>query len=150
LEGISRQIAYKPVPEIDVEGAMRLLLSGLESMRAEPATGLVTLIDAIGEIGQSIAAIKMPEVSIDLDKAVKSLVSGLSKLKTEHKPVDLAPVVSAIKGVSMTVNMPPVATEPMTFTIERDTYGKMTRVIATPGAVTPTVTRELYTFLPEG
>lgn len=154
LDSIAWQIAQKPVPDVqvDVEGAMRLLLSGLEEMRAEPATGLLTLIDAIGEIGQAIAALKMPEVSIDLDKAVKSLVSGLAKLKSDPMPVDLSPVVKAIQGVTMTVNVPPapvaepVAQGPVTFTIERDSSGRMTRVIAVPGVVAAPVD-ELSSFL---
>lgn len=133
LDGIGWQIAQKPVPDlhVDVEGAMRLLLSGLEEMRAEPATGLLTLIDAIGEIGQAIAALKMPEVSIDLDKAVKSLVSGLAKLKTEHQPVDLTPVVRAIQGIKIPAPQASAA-QPMLFTIQRNDFGRITHVIAKP------------------
>ena len=141
LESIGRQIAYKPVPElhVDVEGAVSTLLSGLAELHTEPPAGLVTLIDALDAICQKIAAIQMPELSIDLDQAMKSLVAGLAKLKTEHKPVDLGPVIKAIQGVTMTVNVPapPVVEhkqEPIVFSIKRDSFGRISQVIATPQA----------------
>lgn len=154
LDSIAWQIAQKDIPQaqVDVEGAARLLLDGLEALHNEPQAGLVTLIDSLDAICQKIAAIQIPEVQIDLDKAVKSLVSGLAKLKTEYKPVDLSPVVKAIQGVTMTVNVPPapvaepVAQGPVTFTIERDSSGRMTRVIAVPGVVAAPVD-ELSSFL---
>jgi hypothetical protein len=94
------------------------------------------LIDALTAIREQIAAIEMPELKLDMEKAVKQLITGLSRLKTEHKPVDLAPVIKAIEGVTLTVNMPEVeAVEPCpyTFTIVRNDSGLMSKVVAMPG-----------------
>lgn len=98
------------------------------------------LIDALTAIREQIAAIEMPELKLDMEKAVKQLVTGLARIKTEHKPLDLTPVIKAIEGVTLTVNLPEVEERepcPYTFTIVRNESGLMSKVVAMPGLETP-------------
>lgn len=101
-----------------------------------PETEGMRLIDALAAIREQIAAIEMPELKLDMEKAVKQLVTGLAKIQKDPKPLDLSPVIKAIEGVTLTVNVPAAeAVEPCpyTFTIVRNSSGMMDKVIAMPG-----------------
>jgi hypothetical protein len=112
----------------------------------EPEPEDTRLLDALTAIREQIAAIEMPELKLDLEKAVKQLVTGLARIKTEPKlpePLDLAPLVKAVEGITLMVNIPEEKEskpEPVYFDIERDSSGRMSRVIATPGIAPPQVT----------
>jgi len=127
-----------------------------------------SLVDALDAISARISGIYIPEVqipdtklSIDLESAVSQMLAGLQALKSEPEPVDLKPVVDALKGIakkpqSQPVDLSPIVDAirllalviermkapeieipppaPVSFRIERDSSGRMSRVIATPQA----------------
>jgi len=67
------------------------------------------------------------------------LVKAIKGVKfPESQPIDIAPLIEAIKGVSMEVEIPehkPMVPCAYTFTVQRNEMGVMTGVVAVPGVV---------------
>jgi len=97
------------------------------------------LLQALNALVEAVRGITIPEVKIDLNAAVGKLVKAVNGIQfPESKPIDLSPLIEAIKGVSMEVEIPehkPMEPCAYTFTVQRNESGVMTGVIAVPGII---------------
>jgi hypothetical protein len=97
------------------------------------------MLEALNALVTAVNGITIPELKIDLNSAIGKLVKAINGITfPEEKPIDLSPLIEAIKGVSLEVEIPehkPMEPCAYTFTVQRNELGVLTGVVAVPGIV---------------
>lgn len=87
-----------------------------------------TLVDQLKRLADANESISQNES----DKALKSLVDVVSKLKLEAPAVDLTPLAESLRFLAETMKPKDYCPAKYTFTVQRDNRGRIETVVAEP------------------
>jgi hypothetical protein len=115
---------------ITLDELRKLKASGAEVEIEQDVTSIVELPALIAQM-QEMAASTKAIADKDLSAVLKSIAVAVGKLKPESGGIDMAPVLSSLEALKISLAVPRNAPA-YTFTVDRDNRGRIATVKAVP------------------